>query len=62
VAPSVDFFIANTSTLQLFFRERLRKKIHLKFSVAKKFCVDLLDGSLSPGMPALVTAEEKLPA
>jgi hypothetical protein len=45
-----------------FFRERLRKKNHLKFSVAKKFCVDLLDGSLSPGMPALVTAEEKLPA
>jgi len=40
----------------------LRKKIYLKSSAAKKFYVDLLDGSLNLATPSLATAEEKLPA
>lgn len=35
---------AKCAGLWLVFRERLRKKIYLNFSVTRKFCVDLLHG------------------
>ena len=46
---SAYFSLPRTPQLRIVQRERLRKKIYLKFSVSRKFYVDLLDGLLSLG-------------
>jgi hypothetical protein len=57
-----NFGISNNFTVDLciFFRERLRKKKYLNFSVTRKFYVDLSHYSLNLSDPDLMAAKEKL--